>query len=227
MSGFNPGGPPPPKKETVYDGPDHYAVSSSSNPTPQAAAAGVKKETVYGQSQPPVAGFGTPPPGFGTPPPPPLKQETVFGGFPATQNVYNQQTISPTKASNSVAKQATETKLRKASTWFFVTAGILTLEAIIFWGGTFHGASALLGPSAALLAVIYFALGFSARQLNPQVFLVAVVAYALQTLLYLYLMFTTDLGMIVFLRPLVVKCFVLYRLWGYYHEVRLYHAPEE
>ena len=66
-------------------------------------------------------------------------------------------------------------------------------------------------------------LAVSARHMNKTVLLVGFLAYAAQTAIYVILMFTSDLGMFFFLRPLIVKGFILYRLNNYYGELKAYH----
>ena len=171
MSSFTPERPPPPKKETVYAGPDVYAISSSSNPFPQAVPLAEKKETVYGQqAQLPAAGFETPPPQ--TP-----RQETVFGGpMPNTGQKSQQQ--QQQSASTQTAYSAGVATLSRSANWFFWVAGLSVINTIMFVKGSTWGFLAGLGITADLARAAQTAGNDTGQALAVGVSLFAAAAFA-------------------------------------------------
>ena len=186
-----------PKKETVYSGP---AVPQKETVYSGPAQASSKKETVFGGGA-----LLTPP-------------ETVYGGAAAETAgtsvkgstggmVFDPAKHVAKKIDTSIARAATQKTIRRASLRFFVIGGLAIFEAIVFWQ---HPA---IGYGAALVAVVFLSIGAFAFRMNRIAFLAAIAVYVLQTASYLVIAMTTDSGFLFVLKPLIVKCIVLYNLY--------------
>jgi hypothetical protein len=220
---------PPPKKETVYNGPDVYATSSSSNPFPQAVPLAEKKETVYGQAQPPASRVETPPSQT-------TKQETVFGGaIPKTGQQPQQLKQQQQTASTQTAYAAGVATLSRSANWFFWIAGLSLINTSMFVNGSKWGFLAGLGITADLakaaqnagdgtgqtlmvginvfVAAAFVGIGLVARKGVQWAFILGISIYLLDTV---FILFAGAWLMLAF------HAWVLYSLWvGFSHCRRL------
>lgn len=159
------------------------------------------KETVYEGPAVEMPWAKSPDGSLTSPGKPASSQETVYDGANSAVK----------KPDTSVARTATTKKVRWASLRFFVVATISFAEAFIY-----RDTAQALAFGALFVGVIFLTIGVFAFRLSRGAFLAGIVIYGLQTLQICFLMVTIDGGMFYYLKPLIVQCVILYRLYRAY-----------
>ena len=125
--------------------------------------------------------------------------------------VYDGSNFTPKKLDSTVAHEATKKTIRWQSLRFFIVGGISLAEFFIF-----RDSSAVMAYGALVTAIVFLGIGVFAFRMSRTAFLAGMLVYGLDTLQMVYLLLTTDAAMIFYLRPFVVHCIILYRLYRAY-----------
>ena len=125
--------------------------------------------------------------------------------------VYDGSNFKPKKQDTSAAREATTKTIRWQSLRFFIVGGISLAEFFIY-----RESSPVMAFGALATALVFLGIGFFAFRMSRAAFLAGMLVYGLDTLQMVFLLLTTDAAMIFYLRPLVVHCIILYRLYRAY-----------
>lgn len=125
--------------------------------------------------------------------------------------VFDASTFRPKKQDTSIAREATQKTIRWQSLRFFIVGGISLAEFFIF-----RESSPVLAYGSLATATVFLLIGVFAFRMSRMAFLAGMLVYGVDTLQMVYLLLTTDEPTIFYLRPLVVHCIILYRLYRAY-----------
>ncbi|MBV9075674.1 MAG: hypothetical protein JOZ10_18785 [Acidobacteria bacterium] len=125
--------------------------------------------------------------------------------------VYDGNNFTPQKQDTSVARQATQKTVRWQSLRFFIVGAFSLAEFFIF-----RDSSPAMAYAGLATALVFLAIGVFAFRMSRTAFLAGMIVYGLDTLQMVFLLLTTDAAMIFYLRPLIVHCIILYRLYRAY-----------
>ena len=125
--------------------------------------------------------------------------------------VYDGTNFTPKKQDTTIAREATAKTIRWQSLRFFIVGAISLAEFFIF-----RDSSAVMAYGALATAIVFLGIGVFAFRMSRTAFLAGMLVYGVDTLQMVYLLLTTDAAMIFYLRPLVVHCIILYRLYRAY-----------